>query len=654
MHKIMDIKTGKIIFLLLLIILPWFNSNFSDAIEPELPRQEDLTYYEINPCKVSLGEFVISNFTTTYQDHYYFKFQDYSSIKCFGKIAGVSLVNDTFIISVGTNNFINIVLQTFFWLTLLSFVKRSDLNVPARKLSHYLLIGLSSYFLTFAIYAEKRFYEKKFYYFDLAEQINYIYLFILLFSLLKLSLDIVLPRESVLINSFPFMYLFMGVFGGFNYTLYYFIFIFYGIYSYTHGLTNKYFSRIYLLFGIFWVSNASGRYYLEPSKLRGFTSSIYDFNAVVSWTIGIYLLINGLLYFIRSNQKFLNILKVTNSLSLTSILITVLGLLGSNFPLINFFNYFYTGQQKFGVRITNPLIVNEWNEKVSWRGFYTSAESIGEFYGLAIIFILFVFFENRTLSRLSIFGLISSSLGLYFSNNRTVFILLLLILVILLAKQLQLGKRTKVVMFSLSGLFIAGIIGFQNLSLPYSYTSNIIFNEALNYRYDSITSSFLNFMIINSEQDLSFSKIYGFIGFVAYFLNRSELWGIFSTRYNPSDLEVFVGSGPMNFGQLYGEILIGETRSFLLPHSSILSLLIFVGITGLLIIATFIMLKLFKNRYILDYRSYLILIYLSLNLLKNDTINYFSSFSFYLFLIYIFLNTKTSQLFISSSINEEE
>ena len=65
-------------------------------------------------------------------------------------------------------------------------------------------------------------------------------------------------------------------------------------------------------------------------------------------------------------------------------------------------------------------------EAVSWRGNYSSAESIGEFYGLAIILTVFVFFLNKKLNYIEIIGLIFSFFGLIASNNRTVLILILI------------------------------------------------------------------------------------------------------------------------------------------------------------------------------------------------------------------------------------
>ena len=44
-------KYLKITFVILLVLLPWLTSNPLNELNAELPRQEDLTFYEINPAK---------------------------------------------------------------------------------------------------------------------------------------------------------------------------------------------------------------------------------------------------------------------------------------------------------------------------------------------------------------------------------------------------------------------------------------------------------------------------------------------------------------------------------------------------------------------------------------------------------------------------
>ena len=104
----------------------------------------------------------------------------------------------------------------------------------------------------------------------------------------------------------------------------------------------------------------------------------------------------------------------------------ILGVIGANFPFINFLNYFYFGQEKIGTTNNNPFQFDEWGEKVAWRGFTSSAESSGEFYGILIIFIYFLIFYGQKRNIYYKLSFAFPFLGLYFSNNRTVFILLVL------------------------------------------------------------------------------------------------------------------------------------------------------------------------------------------------------------------------------------
>ena len=140
----------KSLFLLTLIFLPWFNSNYSDSIKPAQLGTEDTSFYEINPCKVSFSEYLGVDFQSTYQDHYFFRFNDYSSINCFGKVSGIALFKNTFYISIGTNSFVNLILQSLFWLTLISFIKKDnskEIRPKFYKSSHL----LTAIFLLFSI-----------------------------------------------------------------------------------------------------------------------------------------------------------------------------------------------------------------------------------------------------------------------------------------------------------------------------------------------------------------------------------------------------------------------------------------------------------------------------------------------------------------------
>ncbi len=634
----------RIVLILFILIIPWMNGNYFDELNASTPSQEDLSFYEINPCKVSLFEFLLKNPKSIYQDHFFFRFDDNSSIKCFGRVTGVTLVNNGFFISVGTNTLLNLLLQSVLWITIFSFINKDKSQFQISNSPYFFGILILSYFLTFTVYAEKKFYELNIFYFNLSNSISLIILFIFFFFISKLLIDTTLPRFHSLINYLPYIYLLIAIHSGFNLTFYSVLFIFFGIIALMRGEYNRKINKYYLIFSSFWIFNASNSYSFKVGKLRGFTSSVYEFNSVLSWTIAVFLIINGLLFFYRKNKNNIDINNLIKSFSISSILILTLGYMGSNFPIINFFNYYYFGQQKYGIKIQNPFSFNEFGEKIAWRGFYPSAESIGEFYGIVILLIVFSFLQTRKISLLTSFGLLSSVIGLYFSNNRSVIILIFLAFTYLLFKETNVGLLMKAGVIVGISAFVVFLIGYQNLKYSYSYTSQVLFSEAITYQLET-SSSYLILLKSSFEKNNIFYFFIGLVSYFSYLLNRAELWGIFSARYNPTFQELLVGTGPLNFGQLYGEINVGETKSFLLPHSSLLSLIVFIGLIGVTLLSIYIFSIIIKRRKRLSSYGYIILFYVFINMIKNDTINYFSSFALYSFLIYIVLNIRNKSLF---------
>ena len=134
-----------------------------------------------------------------------------------------------------------------------------------------------------------------------------------------------------------------------------------------------------------------------------------------------------------------------------------------------------------------------------------------------------------------------------------------------------------------------------------------------------------------------FSIIFGVFSTISFLLNRSELWAIFSARYNPTFLEALFGSGPLTFGQVYGEINIKETESFLLPHSSLISYIVFFGVIGLMILATLLIFNSISNKRRIGSIGIFIILYILINLLKNDSLNYLSIFTNYLLVLFLIM-----------------
>ena len=185
--------------------------------------------------------------------------------------------------------------------------------------------------------------------------------------------------------------------------------------------------------------------------------------------------------------------------------------------------------------------------------------------------------------------------------------------------------------------------------MSYQFVSESLIRKANEYQFDSIYSSYLTLINNNFENSTFYSYFFSFFSAIAYFLNRSEMWGVFFSKYNPTFMELLFGSGPLNFGQLYGEVVINKTEycilttkficteTFLLPHSSVLSYLLFFGIVPLTLLVLTFLLFLYKNRK--NYQFVLISTYLFINIFKNDSLNYFTPFCFYAFIMLI-LNSR--------------
>ena len=154
----------KLFLLIFLVFLPWSISDYQDNITPE-KITSDLSFYEINTCSISLNEFLIHNVNVVYQDHYKIRYNNYSSIECFGRITGIDQINDVFYISIGTNSIVNLFLQTFGFILLLSFFKSN--HGYKLKISNFAISLLTSLFFCALIYSESRFYVKNLFLFDL-------------------------------------------------------------------------------------------------------------------------------------------------------------------------------------------------------------------------------------------------------------------------------------------------------------------------------------------------------------------------------------------------------------------------------------------------------------------------------------------------------
>ena len=437
------------------------------------------------------------------------------------------------------------------------------------------------------------------------------------------------------------MFLFVAVIGGLNLHIYTFIFTIFGVYSLFEKQKNIYIYLSLLFLGpLFWISNSNKyNYTLDLDKIVGFSSSAMDLHSTTYWTIVFFLTFNGLHTLIKKNLQNINLEIIKNNFLITSFLVVVFGLLGANATLFNFLNFYYFGQNKTGMNTSNVVDGN------AWRGFFPSAETIGEFYGLSILLFVFFFLKNKnSITKLEILFVGVALFGLIKSNNASAFILLtILSLIYYVSKNNHYQKQIILSSGVISVLFII-YLTFQGSIYSLEFTNSKIVQDALYYKNDYQQSSFLTH--IQGENSEISKIIIGLISTVSFYVNRSILWGLFFARYNPSVYEFLFGTGPLNLSKHYSEIGVSNydavrndtknfaLETFLLPHSSLLNMLLYFGLIGVLIISIYIFRIIIKRKNI-DKFIFYPLMYLVINFIKGDSILYLPSFVLILFFLMV-------------------
>jgi len=622
----------KFFILVILFLIPFSMSDYSDSIVPE-KITSDLAFYEINTCKISLNEFLLHNLNVIYQDHYKIRFNNYSSIGCFGQITGIDQIGYNFYISIGTNTIVNIFLQSFIWILVISMLPVSK-NITRTKISDIVLLGFVSLIFCLLIYSEKRYYNNYiFFELDLQQQKSYIFLFIYIFTISYITKTIIENRADDLVNYLPFLYLFIGVISGLNF---YFLFIFFSFFGIKKLLINKKLRNKFYIINIlifFWSYQAVGlNFYLKPDKIRGLSHADYNFLSVLVWSCLIIFVLIGTYYFLIEKLKKIDIQILRNNFILSSALLLFFGYLGSSMPFINFVNYYFFGQTKYGTDNSNLFSINFWGESEAWRGFFPSAETIGEFYALTIL-LIFLFTKRHNL--LTFFGVAISLIGLYAANNKAALVALLFCLFLKINSNKNFNLYIKLLFFSIPFFMLIYFIRIENFTFSFDFLTNKMIDMGVSYSSLGETSSSLLYLLDNLETNFVFQELFSIFSATAFLINRSELWGLFFARFNPTFETFLFGTGPFVLSNHYGDINISSIRistgtdlGFLLPHSSLLLLLVFFGLIGLIITLIFMIYAIIKSKKI-NYNFYIINIFILLNLIKSDSLLYFPSIVLY-------------------------
>ena len=653
----MQTKQYKVIALsVLLITVALLGLPYSGGDEIMPLSNETLLTYQSSSCEVSLFKFLLTNGLS---DMFTFKFDSYSNMDCFGKIKYIEPVKDSYLVLVGTHTLINLILQSIFWLTIIGLIKKEKTNVG--NYSIFIILLTSSIFSSLFITENNYNAFKNTTYSPKLEPGNYLtFSYFLSILLIVFFINkILFVRMKSLINYFPYLFLIGGVYQNLNLNFFVIVFVFFGFYNLLKlNWSKSIISIIYFLMTAFWVVSERNQYgYFDVDKLRGFVSSSNNSLSILLWSLIFFLIVNGILLLIKEGNANFELL-FDNFLK-SSFFIVFFGLVASFSNFINLSIFYLFGQNKQSKLGLDSVAGN------TWRGFSPSAEGIGEFYGL-VLFITFwvLFVQKRKFDNAQYIYLIFTFYGFFRANNIAALITLMLVITLIFLYKNIADVRLRntlylflATIFIISSYFIlrqntyaemgSGVVfeGWQNsrLSDVPEINMDIVGDHLKGKDFKTLLETYKNSDVISSSllaitnTLISENNIrilpnpIAVIGTAGVFINRAEKWGLFFASYDPSLSTALLGSGPFNISNYYYDQNLFD-GSLILPHSSIFSYVIYLGIIPVLFLIIYLLFVVFKNFNLNDLNFYVVL-YLSINLLKSDSLLYFPSFVMFLYFI---------------------
>lgn len=651
----------KLTFIFLLVISPWIVNTTSISSEIISLNRDSTTFYQKNSCDISLYDFLNNN---VLRESFEFRFESYSDISCFGKIQYIEPTANNYVIFIGNHLLINLLVQSLIWLTLTSFI---SLNTSPIRSSFKSNIVITTLLFSLHFLSEENFYsQKNINYSNIFSFENYLLMsYVLSIFLITYFVGVICNiRTHRLILYFPFLFLVNGIFSNTNINFFIIVLVFYGIENLKKKNKLFKFNIIYLIFLVFWNFKKNLEFeFFDIDKLAGFSPTTNNNLSLNFWFLVIFLLINGLYYLIQES-KINNLEPLLNNFLISGFLIVLFGIIASTNQVTNFLIYFTFGQSKFSRLGLESVAGN------TWRGLAPSAEMIGEFFALVLLY-LFLMLINKNLVFKNIYFLylIFIIYGLFRSNNvASVISLIAVILFVLINK---INSKFNILFYLI--IIITGIVSLYFLTRQntYSLMGQSVISEGYFLVSENIEDDYVKVRLIDLVQDSNFLEIenllqpYNLIstsltaltknlttsinlkffpnltsilGVFALMINRSEKLGIFFAKYDPSTIDFLFGYGPLNLVNYNFDNNI-ITNGLVLPHSSFFSYLVFVGILGLLLFL-YVLAKILFNGFKKKNLFVYLIIFLIINYLKSDAILYFPSFLMFTTLLLLIHSTN--------------
>ena len=659
MRDLKNIKRLKIIFIIFLTILPWSLVDRDKNSSAKYIDESSVGYYQTNTCEISLSEVVIKNFNN---ENVIYILDNYSSIGCVGKINGVDKVGDQYKVGVGANILFNFLYQSILWLTLLSFIRKKNTIKFKKHILSYLTI---CFVVILHLYGEQDFYKLGSRNFDITFSFtNYFLLSILLILLIVYFLlnEVLSLRVENILIFLPFFFLVSGTYNAMNLNIYLLIFVFLGIqYIFSNDFLAKnlkYSSIYFMILAFAWLSNASNQFLFDVDKIRGFSNTSNSSSSVLFWAISFYFIFYGIKYCFIKTDLINNLEAIFRNFLLAGGLISLFGIIGSISSICNFIIYYFFGLNKNGILGLGSIQGN------TWRGFSASAEAIGEFYSIVFFVLTYLLMTKKIKLRLFDYVmLLLNFYGFIRANSVSSYVALIFVIGLLVVATYF---RTYIKAFLITALMVTPILVvglLQTSNTSYEASNKSIILEGMKYsnlfeneldrglnvtrffvdendlgtiflysdNSDKISNS-LNFLMDKYTPTLDIPFLpnpVASLSTASYVINRSEKWGIFFSKYDPNIKQLLFGYGPLQLVNYFNDFNPENIDGLVLPHSSVLNILLFFGLLGVFFSSLLIVRNIFSFWNSENIFCYLLILQF-FNLIKSDSILYISSFILFL------------------------
>ena len=611
----------KIIFFLLICSLILFfgfptisEVSFQENYIPGMTTAEGCVYSVLD--SIRFINFISSNSDFHLNNSY--NLNSYFAKECFFKIVGndpayFNMTQDTDLkISVGFPFVFSFIFQLLVFTLLLKFLTDSKFIKPSIKYAFMTsFVGLIAYIISFN---NNEFLSR-------STQLDLIgnrskFLFLMGLIIFGFIINFSIDHKSI-IYFLPFSIIFGGLLYGLSINLWLLSFAFLGVFN-NYKLYMK-FNIVYVLFSSVWLFNFSYYGYFDQDRVRSLIDNSETPINYLLVLIFLWMAFNGLIYLSKLSSD-INLSKLKNKFLNAGFLTSIFGLLATIIPVFSVLSQVIFLNQRPSMTSIEPTRYG------SWRGAYSSAESLGEIYFLILVIFLTIHLVKKDkLNAYELLKIVFILLGLYLTSAASSILLLIAFLTYSFSKE-NIMIRKFFMFFTIFIIFIVALVPLSSDNLKILENINLVSEKSQSNQIFYKLNEDIYSTTFNTLKKLP-SNLKNNIRLLSDVINREQVWGLAVSKYNPDIQKVAFGSGVGRTDSFFLNN-VNNSKQFILPHSSLFALYMYVGLFGIISLLLTLIFQI-KNDFNLSLQAIIIL--MLINWIKTDSIFYIGNlFYFYL------------------------